>query len=132
MPAATSVGVVIASSPNQVGGGALNSTLAPQTPGDVQNAMNQRLEILETLAASRPPQMLDTAVLGQTIGDAVGKQLKGSQKRSRSHYGAPEEPVAELINIQGTDNNHKVFCWPWRQGYKNPNAKPDDYWAEAR
>ena len=132
MPAATSVGVVIASSPNQVGGGALNSTLAPQTPGDVQNAMNQRLEVLETMAASRPPQILDTAVLGQTIGDAVGKQLKGSQKRSRSPDGAPEEPVAELINVQGQDDNHKVFCWELRRGYKNPNAKPADYWAEAR
>ena len=130
MPAATSVGVVIASSPNQVGGGALNSTLTPQIAGDVQNAMNQRLEILESLAASRPS--LDTAVLGQTIGDAVGKQLKGSQKRSRSPDGAPEEPVAELINVHGTDDNHKVFCWEWRRGYKNPNAKPEDYWAEAR
>ena len=111
MPATTSAGTVVASSPNQMGVGVLNSTLTPQTAGDVQNAMVQRLEILETLA-SRPS--LDTAVLGQTIGDAVGKQLKGSQKRSRSPDGAPEEPVAELIDVKGTDDNHKTFCWEWR------------------
>ena len=108
MPAVTSVGVVVASSPNQTGGGVLNSTLTPQIVGDVQNAMNQRLEILESMA--RTPA-LDPAVLGQTIGDAVGKQLKGSQKRIRSPDGAPEEPVAELINVRGTDDNHKTFCW---------------------
>ena len=62
----------------------------------------------------------------------MGKQLRVSQKRSRSPDGAPEEPVAELINVHGQDDNHRVFCWEWRRGYKNPNAKPEDYWAEAR
>ena len=113
MPA-TSVGVVVSSSPNQVGTGALNSTIAPQTAGDVQNTWNQRLEVLESMAASRPS--LDSVTLGQTIGEAVGKQLRVSQKRSRSPDGAPEEPVAELINVHGQDDNHRVFCWEWRRG----------------
>ena len=82
------------------------------------------------MAASRPS--LDSVTLGQTIGEAVGKQLRVSQKRSRSPDGAPEEPVAELINVHGQDDNHRVFCWEWRRGYKNPNAKPEDYWTEAR
>ena len=80
---------------------------------------------------SAPP--LDSAVIGQNIGRTVGDLIKShASKRSRSPDGAPEPPVAEIVDVKGTDDNHKTFCWPLRRAYKNPNSKPEEYWAEAK
>ena len=53
-------------------------------------------------------------------------------KRSKSPDGAPEAPVVEMLKAEGPDDNHKIFCWALRRAYKNPNAKPEDYWQEAK
>jgi hypothetical protein len=53
-------------------------------------------------------------------------------KRSKSPDGAPEAPVTEILKAEGPDDNHKVFCWALRRANNNPNAKPEDYWQEAK
>ena len=114
----TQTGVVgtAASSPTQTGMGMMNSTMAPPTAGDLQNEVHQRLVALETLAHMRSAQALDSAVIGQNIGKTLGDLIKShASKRSRSPDGAPEPPVAEIVDFKGTDENHKTFCWPMRR-----------------
>ena len=120
-------------SPVQVDMGIMNSTMAAPTSGGLQSELHQRLVALETMAQMRSAPSLDSVVIGQNIGRTVGELMKSTaSKRSRSPDGAPEPPVTEVVDVKGTDDNHKTFCWPLRRAYKNPNSKPEDYWEEAK
>ena len=129
IPAApTGVAGTAASSPTQAGMGMMNSTMAQPTAGDLQSGVHQRLVALENMAHIRSAPALDSAVIGQNIGKTVGDLIKAhASKRSRSPDGAPEPPVAEVVDFKGTDDNYKKFCWPMRRAYKNPNSKPEEY-----
>ena len=127
-------GVAGTSSPTQTGMGMMNSTMTQPAVGGMESGYLQRLMALENMAQIRSGQVLDSAVLGQTIGKTVGDLMikTHGSKRSRSPDGAPEAPVSVVVDFNGTDDNHKTFCWPMRRAYRNPNAKPEEYWAEAK
>ena len=108
----------------------MNSTLDPAE--DIYQRFDQRMTSLEMLAM-RPVPAPDAVAMGQQFAKGVGDIVKSQgAKRSRSPDGAPEEPVAEVVDFRGTHDNHKVFCWEARRAYKNLNSKPEDYWAEAK
>ena len=112
----------------------MNSTLVPN-PTTLQLAqMMEKMKALEELVARPQVQNLDTRQLGTQFARGISEVLKSHQgmKRSKSPDGAPEAPVTEIIKAEGPDDNHKVFCWALRRAYKNPNAKPEDYWQEAK
>ena len=116
------------------GGPNMNSTLAsnPATLSMVQ--MMEKVRVLEEMVARPQVQHLDTRHLGTQFARGVSDILKSHQgmKRSKSPDGAPEAPVVEMLKAEGPDDNHKIFCWVLRRAYKNPNAKPEDYWADAK
>ena len=94
--------------------------------------MKERLRVLEEYVARPQLPQLDARALGTHFARGVNDIVKAQgTKRSKSPDGAPETPVTEMIKAEGPDDNHKVFCWPSRRAYKNPNAKPEDYWTEA-
>ena len=37
-----------------------------------------------------------------------------------------------VINITGSDDNHRNFCWELRRLYKQPNCEPARYWEAAK
>ena len=113
----------------------LNSTMTHQSLNSTpRDEVNERLKVLEQYCARPLTQTLDAKALGNHIARGVSNIVKANQgtKRSKSPDGAPEEPVVIEVKAEGPDDNHKKFCWAMRRLYKNPNARPEDYWAEAK
>ena len=120
---------------------AMNSTLVHRSDeGDamVTPSLVERLGNLEK--ALNKGNLISTADLGNqisagistSIGSVLKQTMGASDKRSRIPSEAPEKPVVVAINVEGLDDNHKVFCWEMRGLYKNPNADPKSHWAEAK
>ena len=113
-----------------------NSTLAPRkTVGQEPNV--SLLERIKTLERALKAPNFSANDLGSQIARGVGEAISkvtqaGSEKRSRSPDGAPDKPEVDVISIEGTDDNHKQFCWELRRKYKNPNARPEDYWEHSK
>ena len=95
-------------------------------------SMLERIKNVEQMTMMRSVPTFDMQTLGTTMAEGIGKALKNNDKRSRSPDGAPEKPQKVMIEASGEDDNHVVFNWPMRRAYKNPNAKPEDYWKEAK
>ena len=111
----------------------LHSTMAPPQAVQSLDQMKDRLRALEEYVARPQLPQLDSRTLGTHFARGVSDILKAQgTKRSKSPDGAPETPVTEMVKAEGPDDNHKIFCWPLRRVYKNPNAKPEDYWADAK
>ena len=114
-------------------GGPMNSTLVPNSTNLQMAHLLAKIKAMEETMARPQVQQLDTRQLGTQFAKGISEALKTrGMKRSKSPDGAPEAPVTEFIKVEGQDDNHKTFCWPLRRAYKNPNAKPEDYWSEAQ
>jgi hypothetical protein len=112
----------------------MNSTLALNPATVTMAQMLEKVRVLEDMVARPQVQQLDTRHLGTQFARGVSEVLRSHQgmKRSKSPDGAPESPILELLKADGPDDNHKTFNWSMRRAYKNPNAKPEDYWADAK
>jgi hypothetical protein len=112
----------------------MNSTMAMNPATVTMTQMLEKVRALEDMVSRPQIQQLDTRHLGTQFARGVSEVLKSHQgmKRAKSPDGAPETPILELLKADGMDDNHKVFNWELRRAYKNPNAKPEDYWAEAK
>ena len=114
-----------------------NSTM--MTPGRGQEDWRAALSRIADLEAALRGGATGSSNLGKVISEGITNGMSKMQeltrtreKRARSPEGGPEAPIQELINIQGTDDNHRQFCWELRRKYKQPNAKPEDYWTESK
>ena len=121
---------------NMEGSPNANSTLAPSNRGG-REPDNSLLERIKTLERGLKAPNFSANELGSQIAKGVGEAISkvtqaGSEKRTRSPDGAPDKPEVVIINIEGSDDNHKKFCWELRRKYKNPNAWPEDYWGQAK
>ena len=119
----------------------MNSTLAPRVASEAspgRAALMVRLGNIES--ALNRGNLINTNELGNQISTGIGaglgavirQTMSASDKRSRSPSEAPETPVVVCIKLEGSDDNHKVFCWELRRLYKNPNCDPKTYWSEAK
>ena len=119
----------------------MNSTMAPRSGENdpaTSAAIMDRLGHLEKALSKK--NLIDTSDLGNQIsagistgmGSVLKQTITASDKRSRSPTEAPEKPIVVAISVEGTDDNHKTFCWELRRLYKNPNCDPKSYWADAK
>ena len=114
-----------------------NSTMV--TPGRGQDDWRTALARIADLEAALRGGATGSSNLGKVISEGITNGMSKMQelsrtreKRARSPEGGPDAPTLEVINIQGSDDNHRQFCWELRRMYKQPNAKPEDYWMVSK
>ena len=98
-----------------------------ENPNDLK-ALLERIKMLENANKSRVLNEFG-GMISQGIQEGFSRVEKS--KRSRSPEGAPDSPKLIAINITGTDDNHRNFCWELRRLYKRPNCEPTRYWEAA-
>ena len=92
--------------------GMMNSTMTPPTAGDVQSGVHQRMVALETMAMRSAPS-LDSAVIGQNIGKAVGDLVKShATKRSRSPDGPLKHQWPRLLTSKALTTTTRCSVGP--------------------
>ena len=113
-----------------------NSTM--MTPGRNPEDWRATLARIDELEAALRGGAAGSSNLGKVISEGIINGMSKMQeltstreKRARSPEGGPEAPITDVINIQGSDDNHRQFCWELRRRYKQPNAKPEEYWSES-
>ena len=92
-------------------------------------ALIERIKTLENANKSRVLNEFG-GMISQGIQEGFSRVEKS--KRSRSPEGAPDNPKLIAINISGSDDNHRNFCWELRRLYKQPNCEPSRYWEAAK
>ena len=94
------------------------------SPNDLK-ALIERIKMLENANKSKVLNEFG-GMISQGIQEGFSRVEKS--KRSRSPEGAPDNPRLIAINITGSDDNHRNFCWELRRLYKQPNCEPSRYW----
>ena len=98
------------------------------SPNDLK-ALIERIKMLENANKSKVLNEFG-GMISQGIQEGFSRVEKS--KRSRSPEGAPDNPKLIAINITGSDDNHRNFCWELRRLYKQPNCEPSRYWEAAK
>ena len=99
-----------------------------ENPNDLK-ALIERIKMLENANKSKVLNEFG-GMISQGIQEGFSRVEKS--KRSRSPEGAPDNPKLITVNITGTDDNHRNFCWDLRRLYKQPNCEPARYWEAAK
>ena len=96
------------------------------------NDLKALIERIKTLENANKSRVLNEfgGMISQGIQEGFSRVEKS--KRSRSPEGAPDNPKLIAINITGSDDNHRNFCWELRRLYKQPNCEPSRYWEAAK
>ena len=99
-----------------------------ESPTELKTLL-ERIKVLENANKDRVLNEYG-GMISQGIQEGFSRVEKS--KRSRSPEGAPDSPKLIVINITGSDDNHRNFCWELRRLYKQPNCEPARYWEAAK
>ena len=99
-----------------------------ESPTELKTLL-ERIKVLENANKDRVLNEFG-GMISQGIQEGFSRVEKS--KRSRSPEGAPDSPKLIVINITGSDDNHRNFCWELRRLYKQPNCEPARYWEAAK